>query len=169
MRHKVYGKHLGRDKDQRKGLFRGLVYSLFSLGTIQTSETKAKAIKGLVDKIINSAKENSKFPKPLVQSFVSDKFLQKRLIDDILPKLGSRSSGYTKVIRMGARLGDQTMMVKMSLIGAEEMKPLEKGFRVQGSGVSKKTEATEANKGEKKTIKVAQKAVRVKSKSTKTK
>ncbi|OGE19019.1 50S ribosomal protein L17 [Candidatus Daviesbacteria bacterium RIFCSPLOWO2_02_FULL_41_8] len=131
MRHRVYGKHLGRDKDQRKGLFKGLVYSLFSLGTIATSEAKAKAIKGLVDRIINSAKENSKFPKPLVQSFVNDKFLQKRLTDDILPKLGSRSSGYTKIIRMGTRLGDQTMMVKMSLIGAEELKPIDKGSRVK--------------------------------------
>ena len=118
MRHRVYGKHLGRDKDQRKGLFKGLVYSLFSLGTIATSEAKAKAIKGLVDRIINSAKENSKFPKPLVQSFVNDKFLQKRLTDDILPKLGSRSSGYTKIIRMGTRLG-------------EELKPIDKGSRVK--------------------------------------
>ena len=51
MRHRVYGKHLGRDKDQRTTLFKGLVRSLFIHGTIQTSEAKAKAIKGLVDKV----------------------------------------------------------------------------------------------------------------------
>ena len=145
MRHRVYGKHLGRNKDQRRSLFKGLVYSLFSHGTIQTSEVKAKAIKGLVDRIINSAKENPKSVPLDLQE----------LIGRIIPKLGARKSGFTTVVRVGTRLGDQTMMVKMSLIGAEELKPLEKGSTV----------ATEANKKEKKTIK----AVRVKSKLSKTK
>lgn len=126
MRHRVYGKHLGRDKDQRKLLFKGLIYSLFSYGTIQTSEVKSKAIKGLVDRIINSVKVSPKSPKPLVQSFISDKRLQKRLTDEILPKMGNRTSGYTKIIKIGTRSGDQTMIVKMSLIGAEELKPLMK-------------------------------------------
>ena len=57
MRHRVYGKHLGRNKDQRKLLFKGLIYSLFSYGTIQTSEAKSKAIKGMVDKVIGLAKD----------------------------------------------------------------------------------------------------------------
>ncbi|OGE29322.1 50S ribosomal protein L17 [Candidatus Daviesbacteria bacterium RIFCSPHIGHO2_01_FULL_40_11] len=126
MRHRVYGKHLGRNKDQRKTLFKGLVYSLLSHGTIQTSEAKAKAIKGLVDRIINSAKENPKLPGHLVQSFVSDKALQKRLTDEVLPKLGTKSSGFTRMVRLGTRLGDQTTMVRMSLIGSEELKPISK-------------------------------------------
>lgn len=149
MRHRVYGKHLGRNKDQRRSLFKGLVYSLFFSGTIQTSEAKAKAIKGLVDKIINSAKKN---PKSIPQDL-------QELVGRIIPKLGARTSGFTTVVRVGTRLGDQTMMVKMSLIGAEGMKPLEKGSTV----------ATEANKKEKKTIKAVKKAVRVKSKLSKTK
>lgn len=124
MRHRVYGKHLGRNKDERKTLFKGLIYSLISFGTIQTSETKAKAIKGLVDKVINLAK--GKNTKNQLQSSISDKSLRERLVNDILPKLGNRTSGYTSMMRMGTRSGDQTMMVKMSLIGAEELKPIEK-------------------------------------------
>ncbi|MDP3758544.1 MAG: L17 family ribosomal protein [Candidatus Daviesbacteria bacterium] len=120
MRHRVYGKHLGRNKDQRKLLFKGLIYSLFSHGTIQTSEAKAKAIKGLVDKVISSAKKN---PKSIPQDL-------QELIGRIIPKLGTRTSGFTQVARMGTRLGDQTMMVRMSLIGNEELKPLEKGSTV---------------------------------------
>lgn len=111
MRHRVYGKHLGKDIGQRQALFKTLVRSLFLHGTIQTSETKAKAIKGLVDRIINSAKKKN---------------TQDKLVKEILPKLEARTSGYTSTVRIGPRLGDQTMMVKMSLIGAEELKSKKK-------------------------------------------
>ncbi len=138
MRHRVYGKHLGRNKDQRKTLFKGLIYSLFSHGTIQTSEVKAKAIKGLVDKVINLAKDKDTYGQ--VQSFINDKFLRERLIKEIIPQLGKRTSGYTSVVKLGNRLGDQTMMVKMSLIGAEELKPIAKEPKTNVIEPSKKTE-----------------------------
>lgn len=124
MRHRVYGKHLGRDKDQRHHLFKGLLKSLFTDGTIQTSEAKAKAIRGLVDKIVNLAKD--KTSHHLLPSYMVNKDLQERLVKEIAPKLGGRTSGYTSFVRLGTRLGDQTMMVKMSLIGVEQSKPLEK-------------------------------------------
>lgn len=93
MRHKVYGKKLGRTKNERTALFKALVQQLLLHGTLTTTEAKAKAIKGLVDKIINSTK-----------------------------KKDARKSGYTKLVRLGTRPGDQTMMVKMSLIGAGKTK-----------------------------------------------
>lgn len=138
MRHRVYGKKLGRNKDERDVLFKSLVQSLFTYGTIQTSEAKAKAIKGLVDKIINLAK--SKNTQRLIQSFLSNKLLQERLIKEIAPKMQNRVSGYTSLVRMGRRLGDDTMIVRMSLIGAEEMKPVEKESRIKNKELSKKAE-----------------------------
>ena len=140
MRHRVYGKHLGRNKDQRKNLFKGLIYSLFSHGTIQTSEVKAKAIKGLVDKVITLGKSKQRLtPRELgvkdtqdrLQSFISDKALRERLMKEIIPQLGKRTSGYTSVVKLGNRLGDQAMMVRMSLIGAEELKPVVKELKVK--------------------------------------
>ncbi len=119
MRHRVYGKHLGRNKDQRRNLFKGLVYSLLSSGTIKTSEIKAKAIKGLIDKVITLAK--GKTTQGRFQSLISDKDLRDRLVKEIVPKLGARTSGYTSTVKLGARAGDQTMMVKLSLIGAERL------------------------------------------------
>ncbi|MDO8573894.1 MAG: L17 family ribosomal protein [Candidatus Daviesbacteria bacterium] len=116
MRHRVYGKHLGRNKNERQALFTGLVHSLLSHGTIETSEAKAKAIKGLIDKTINLVKKDI--------FFQDDKLKEK--IKAILPKLGSKTSGYTSTIRIGPRLGDQTTMVELSLIGAEEIKPVKK-------------------------------------------
>lgn len=148
MRHRIYGKHLGRDKDQRDNLFKGLVQALLTHGTITTSESKAKATKGLVDKVINLAKQ--KRTQGRLQSFLTDKNLQERLIKEIVPKLGTRTSGYTSLIRVGSRLGDQTMMVKMSLIGAEELKPLEekvsRGERVSQVSRGIKTRGTSGKK-----------------------
>lgn len=83
-------------------LFKGLVSQLFLHGTIQTSEAKAKAIKGLIDKVINLAK--------------SKKVYQFGLTKEILLKLGNRTSGYTSLVKLGKRLGDQAMMVRMSLL-----------------------------------------------------
>lgn len=103
-------------------LFKSLIRSLFTHGTIQTSEAKAKTIKGLIDKIINLAR--SKTSHRLLQSYLVSKPLRERLIKDILPKMENRVSGYTSLIRLGRRFGDNTMMVKMSLIGAEELKPI---------------------------------------------
>lgn len=124
MRHRVYGKKFSRDKNERTSLFNNLVRALFTHGTIETSETKAKAVKGLIDKIITLAK--TKDTQRLLQTYLTDKALQERLIKDILPKVSNRVSGYTSLMRLGKRSGDRASMVKMSIIGAEELKPLAK-------------------------------------------
>lgn len=138
MRHRVYGKKLGLNKNERTALFKNLVQELVLHGTITTSESKVKAIKGLVDKIINLAK--NKNAEKLLQVYFSNKLLQERLVKEIAPKLQGKTSGYTSTMRMGVREGDRTTMVKMSIIGNENLKPLEKvtGNRLQET--VKKTE-----------------------------
>jgi len=131
VRHRVYGKKLSRNKNERTALFKSLVQELVLHGTITTTESKAKAIKGLVDKIINLAKSersssSSKNTKRLLQAYFSNKLLQERLVSEIAPKLNNRVSGYTSTVRMGVREGDRTTLVKMSIIGSENLKPLEK-------------------------------------------
>ena len=135
MRHRVYGFKLGRDKDERNNLFKGLLASLFTHGTIYTSEIKAKAIKGLIDRVINLAKEKN---TTRLSQFITKKDLQTRLIKEIVPKMANRNSGYTSIIRVGTRSGDQTMMVKLSLIGAEELKPIEKSI-TRGKSITSTT------------------------------
>lgn len=142
MRHRVYGSHLGRNKDERNRLFKSLLQALFTHGAIETSSDKAKAIKGLVDKVINLAK--NKDPQRLLQSYFNNKDLQERLIKEIVPKLGDRTSGYTSVVKLGTRLGDRTMMVRMSLIGVEKLEPIKKGEREKGKGESQKKDQDES-------------------------
>ena len=124
MRHRRNGKKLGRNKNERTALFKSLVQALFIHGTIETSESKAKAVKGLVDKVINLAK--SKNTQRLLQAYLINKDLQMRLIKEIAPKLDDRVSGYTTLARLGERLGDRSMRVRMSIIHSEQLKPIEK-------------------------------------------
>lgn len=154
MRHRVYGKKLGRNKNERTALFKSLVQELVLHGTITTTEAKAKAVKGLVDKIITLAK--SKTSQRLLQSYFVNPLLQERLVKEIVPKLSGRTSGYTSLMKMGIREGDRSLMVKMSLIGAEELKPLEKkavAHPASGGKEEKKAEKKEVVKVEKKVAK----------------
>ncbi|MBI2011279.1 50S ribosomal protein L17 [Candidatus Daviesbacteria bacterium] len=110
----MYGKRLGRNRNEREALFKNLVRSLFLKEVIQTTEAKAKAIKGLVDKVINQAK-NPK-TKRLVNQFLSDKLTAKKLINEIAPRFKTRISGYTSTVKLGVRKGDGAMMVQISLV-----------------------------------------------------
>lgn len=141
MRHKVYGKHLSRTKNQRTALFKNLVQSLILSEKIETTEAKAKAIKGLVDKIINQAK--SPTTRRLVSQYLVSKKTQEKLVKDILPRLASRNSGYTSIIRLGKRLGDDSMIVKMTLL-VEEAK---KSSKTKESKVEKVVEAELVEEG----------------------
>lgn len=145
MRHRVYGKHLGRDKDERRILFKGLVSSLILFGSIKTSETKAKAIKGLIDKVVNLAKNNKENE---LSSYLPEESLRERLTKEIAPNLGTRTSGYTSIVRMGTRLGDQATIVKMSIIGTEQLKPFKK--EPEGRKEPKVEKTVSAKKGDKK-------------------
>lgn len=120
MRHKVYGKHLGRNKDERTALFKNLVQSLLLFEKIQTTEAKAKAIKGLVDKIINQAK--SPTTRRFVTQFLNLKQIQEKLFKDLVPRLKDRNSGYTSIVKIGRRLGDGAMMVQMRLLASDSVK-----------------------------------------------
>ncbi len=125
MRHNVYGKHLGRDRNQRTALFKSLVRALILNEKIETTEAKAKSIKGLVDKLINQAKAPS--TRRLMSQFLTEKSLSQKLVKEILPGLGSRNSGYTSIVKLGRRLGDGAMMVNMSLMKGKIEPAVKKG------------------------------------------
>ena len=98
--------------------------SLFISEEIETTEAKAKAIKGLVDKIITQAK--SPTAKRLVSQFLVSKKIQDKLFNEILPRLGNRNSGFTSIVKLGKRLGDGALVVKMSLLTESAKKEVSK-------------------------------------------
>ncbi len=114
MRHNVYGRHLGRTKNERTALFKNLIQSLILSEQIKTTEAKAKAIKGLVDKIINKAKKNK--DQTLVSDYVLNKEASKKLFSDLTSRFKDRTSGYTTMVKLGKRQGDNSMQVALSFV-----------------------------------------------------
>ena len=144
MRHRVYGKHLGRDKNQRTALFRGLTRSLILQGHITTTEAKAKAIKGLLDRLISKSRENTPASRRVVESAVPQKEVSKKLFEETAPSFPTRTSGFTRMVRLGIRAGDGAMMVRMSLI-SDKSAPIQSGSDKIGG--SEKEEAKENKTG----------------------
>lgn len=125
-------------------MFRSLVGNLILHESIETTQPKAKAIKGLVDTLISKSKQKSSSSLSSVESFLVQPALIKKLTSEIAPRYSDRVSGFTTTVRLGRRLGDGAMMVKMSLVEGKVPQG-EKASRVpQGEEDKNESNSTEA-------------------------
>jgi len=108
MRHQVFGKKLNRDVKERKALFKSLVIALIQHGKIKTTVAKAKAIKGLVDKLVTKAKNGSNNAKLQLSSFLTQKEVINKLILEVAPRFKDKIGGYLRLIKLGKRHSDHT-------------------------------------------------------------
>ena len=111
MRKQVFGRRFKRDKNERKALFRGLISSMILRGQIKTTEEKAKAIKGDLEKLVTKAKKGEVSRRSLqsdLKPFEIDK-----MVNQIAPGFKNRAGGYTRIIKMGKRFNDDASMVIM--------------------------------------------------------
>lgn len=116
MRHQVKGKKLSRNSSQRKALFKSLISALVIHGEIKTTESKAKAIRGLVDKLINKGKKGTLHSRRLIGAFLQNKMAVSRIVDELGPIFAQRTGGFSRMTRLGKRRGDDAMMVKLELV-----------------------------------------------------
>ena len=123
MRHQVAGKKLSRSKDQRSALRRILIKQLFEHERIHTTRAKAEAIRGDAERLITLARNSSKAEDPqkvharrLAAARLADPEIVKKLFDDIGPRFASRNGGYTRMLKLGPRLGDAAEMVLLELV-----------------------------------------------------
>lgn len=122
MRKNIFGRQFSRDTNQRKALFKSLLSSLILDESIKTTLEKAKAIKGDVDKIVNKAKKGDMTLKiQLLQRSLGVDAMNK-VIKDIAPRFKDRSSGYTRIIKLGRRFSDNAAMVLMEWVVKPEIK-----------------------------------------------
>lgn len=112
MRKNVFGRRFKRDKNERTALFKGLLSALVLEERIRTTEPKAKAIKADADKIVTKVKKNGELAKHFLGKVLNSQALDK-LISDIAPRFKNRNGGYTRIIRIGKRFGDNAMEVVM--------------------------------------------------------
>lgn len=129
MRHRVAGKRLGRDTNERKALRRSLMIALIMNESIRTTEAKAQLIRAEVEKLITKAKhglasernEYGVHTRRLVLARLgNNKAAMFKIFDELAPRFEDRPGGYTRRFRLGPRKGDGAMMVQLEFLPADE-------------------------------------------------
>ena len=116
MRHRVSGRKFGLPSDQRRALLKGLLRALVKHGEIQTTETRAKELRSIAEKVITTAKANDLHARRQARRWLNDEDMVKVLFDDVAPKYAERPGGYTRMTKIGVRRGDAAPMVKIELV-----------------------------------------------------
>ncbi len=123
MRHQVAGKRLSRSKGHRIALRKNLMKDLFRHERIKTTKAKAAAMRGGAEKLITLAKKGNEageakavHARRLAAARLNDNEIVMKLFDDIAPRYVDRPGGYTRVIKLGRRLGDSAEMVILELV-----------------------------------------------------
>jgi large subunit ribosomal protein L17 len=116
MRHRIAGRSFSRDKDHRRALFRNLITELLRHERIETTEAKAKAIRGDAEKLITLAKRGDLAARRLAGRTITDPDVTKKLFDTLGPRYKERPGGYTRLFKVGPRLGDAAPVVILELV-----------------------------------------------------
>ena len=116
MRHQKKGRKLGRNTKHRKALFRNLLTALFEHERIETTEAKAKELRGFTDKIISLGKEGTLHARRRALGVLQSKAMVSKLFSDVATRFQDRRGGYTRTIKTRRRPGDAAKMVAIELI-----------------------------------------------------
>ncbi len=120
MRHRKSFNHLGRTSAHRKAMLSNMASSLILHKRITTTVAKAKALRGYVEPLITKSKEDTTHSRRVVFSYLQDKDAVTELFREVSKKVGDRPGGYTRIIKLGNRLGDNADMAMMELVDYNE-------------------------------------------------
>lgn len=150
MRHNKSFNHLGRKSAHRKAMLSNLASSLIMHKRIETTTAKAKALKRYIEPLITRSKEDTTHSRRMVFSYLQDKEAVTELFREVSTRVADRPGGYTRIIRLGTRQGDNAEMCMMELVDFNELLLGEKagarksaGRRRRG-GAKKKVEGVTA-------------------------
>jgi large subunit ribosomal protein L17 len=116
MRHQIKVKKLNRTKPHREAMLANMATSLFEHHLIQTTETKAKELRRLTDRLISTAKADTLAARRRVARTIHDKKVLQKLFAEIVPQFQDRPSGFTRVVKVGFRRGDSAMISIVELL-----------------------------------------------------
>ncbi len=116
MRHGKKFAHLGRKAPHRKYMLANMACSLIEHKSINTTVAKAKALKRYIEPLITKSKNDSTHNRRIVFSYLKNKYAVTELFRDISVKVGDRPGGYTRIIKLGNRLGDNASMALIELV-----------------------------------------------------
>ncbi len=142
MRHRKSFNHLGRTSSHRKAMLSNMASSLIMHKRITTTVAKAKALKKYVEPLITKSKNDTTHSRRVVFSYLQDKFAVTELFREVSSKVADRPGGYTRIIKLGARPGDNAEMAMIELVDYNELMLEEKA--------AKKAKSTRRRRGAKK-------------------
>ena len=126
-RHGYRGRKLGRERDQRRALLKGLATSLVMEESIETTLPKAKELVRYIEKLITKAKKGNLANRRAVIAGLSTQVAATKLVDQIAPQLTGRTSGHVRVERTRLRVGDGAQMAIVEFV--DELKPMPKAAK----------------------------------------
>jgi large subunit ribosomal protein L17 len=110
------GKRFGGDAAHQKAMMGNLVASLIAAEAIVTTETKAKALRPVVEKVVTKAKKGGLYRQRDVIAFIRDRDMAHKLFEEIGPRYTDRPGGYTRILKLGPRPGDQAPMARIEFV-----------------------------------------------------
>jgi large subunit ribosomal protein L17 len=125
-RHGYKGKKFGRERDQRSALIMGLADSLIKYESIETTLTKAKEVVPYVEKLVTKAKKGDLHNRRQIISSLQTLESAHKLVDEIAPKLGARTSGYLRIEKTAPRRGDNALLARISFVDDLKEAPVAK-------------------------------------------
>ena len=145
MRHGKKINHLGRKTAHRKSMLANMACSLIEHKRINTTVAKAKALKQFVEPMITKSKEDTTHNRRIVYARLRQKEAVAELFRDVAPKVGDRPGGYTRIIKLGNRLGDNADMAMIELVDFNEIYNVDKQPKKKSTrrGRSKKSDAAD--------------------------
>ena len=173
MRHRVQGRKLGRTTSHRKALLRNMVTSLMDKERITTTLMKAKELRPVAEKMITLGKRESLHARRQALATIQDRRVVGKLFDTLSARYAGRPGGYTRIYRLGRRLGDGAEMAILELVDAElvsKKKKDEKEKKVTAVEAKAKVEKAKTEKAKaRKKARTEAKAAEEKKKKSKSK
>ena len=143
MRHRKKGRKLGVTTKHRRAMLRNLTANLFQHESIKTTDTRAKELRSFAEKVITLAREDTLHARRRVLQVLDDKEAMRKLFSEIAPRYKNRPGGYTRIVKIGVRRGDNVPLSQVELVEEGfERKPRKKvKKRVEGGLPPSKEEA----------------------------
>ncbi len=116
MRHKVSGRKFGRATDERRSLYRNLVTDLLNHEKITTTEAKAKEIRNMAEQMITLGKDGKLNARRQALAFIYDEKVTDKVFKELATRYATRQGGYTRITKLGPRLGDGAEMAQIELV-----------------------------------------------------
>jgi large subunit ribosomal protein L17 len=146
MKHRVAGRKLGRSSSHRLALLRNLSTELFRAERIRTTLGKAKELRPFAEKLLTLSKRETLHARRLVARHIHDRDVVAKLFDTLSARFAARPGGYTRIVKLGPRRGDNAEMALVELVGAESV-PAQEAPEAPAKGKRKAKPGSEGSSG----------------------